>query len=82
MLFDAIEDPILDPARVFEGTAGVTAWRPGRGPGGYVLEVTDAAVAAPAVARAVVRAGGSLLRLAETTSSLEEAYLAMVREGT
>src|SRR5262245_61319594 len=53
---------LADPDRVFTGLAGVEGWRDD-GPGGYVLEVSDAAVAAPEVTRALVAAGADVLSL-------------------
>jgi len=77
----AIGGPAPDPAGLFGGLPGVTKWRRGAGPGEFVLDVADVAAAAPAVARAVVGSGRPLLRLVEVSRSLEDAYLAMVREA-
>jgi ABC-2 type transport system ATP-binding protein len=44
----------------------------------YVLTVTDARIAAPAVTRALVAAGADVLSLAEAQHSLEDIYLELV----
>ncbi|HXJ66428.1 MAG TPA: hypothetical protein VNN79_21925, partial [Actinomycetota bacterium] len=67
-----------DPGALFGAIPALTGWREGQAPGEYVLDVPDPATAAPEVARAVIRAGGSLLRLAEAVPSLEQAYLDVV----
>jgi hypothetical protein len=48
--------PPPDPGRVFAGLAAVDGWHVD-GPAGYVLSVSEPAVAAPAVTRALVAAG-------------------------
>src|SRR5262249_49479093 len=70
---------LADPGRVFTGLAGVESWRDD-GPGGYVLEVSDAAVAAPEVTRALVAAGADVLSIGRSRHSLEEVYLELVAE--
>jgi ABC-2 type transport system ATP-binding protein len=65
-----------EPDRVFAGVAGVESWR-GDG-SGYVLAVSDARTAAPAVARALVGAGADVLSIAEARHSLEDVYLELV----
>ena len=49
--------------------------------GDYLLTVTDPAVAAPAVARAVVAAGADVLSIGEASHSLEDVYLLLVDPG-
>jgi ABC-2 type transport system ATP-binding protein len=71
--------PLPDPARVFGNLAAVRRWRHGSGPGVYLLEVDEAGAAD--VARAVVGAGASLLRLQPSTASLEDIYLDLLEAG-
>jgi ABC-2 type transport system ATP-binding protein len=46
----------------------------------YVLAVSDAAVAAPAVTRALVAAGADVLSIGESHHSLEDVYLELMDE--
>ena len=57
--------------------AGVDGWR-ADDTTGYVLNVSDARIAAPAVTRALVAAGADLLSLAEAQHSLEDVYLELI----
>jgi ABC-2 type transport system ATP-binding protein len=68
--------PLASPQGVF-AVPGVDEWRPD-GAGRYVLSVSDARIAAPAVTRALVAAGADVLSLAEAQHSLEEVYLEFV----
>jgi ABC-2 type transport system ATP-binding protein len=68
--------PLASPDAVF-AAAGVDGWR-ADGSTRYVLAVSDARVAAPAVTRALVAAGADLLSLAEAQHSLEDVYLELV----
>src|SRR5579884_208088 len=68
--------PLPDPGRVFDGLPGVDGWR--ADDGGYTLTVSDSAVAAPAVARALVAAGADVLSIGESRHSLEEVYMELV----
>ena len=70
--------PLPDPPAVLT-VAGVESWRAG-GESEYLLAVTDAHAAAPAVARALVAAGADLLSLTETRHSLEDVYLELVAD--
>ena len=70
--------PLDDPAGVFAEVPGVAGWS--GSDGRYRLETADPRAAAPAVARALVRAGADVVRLAETTHSLEDAYLELLGE--
>ena len=72
--------PLGDPGRVFAGLPGVQAWRTD-GPGGYVLAISDAAIAAPAVTRALVTAGADVLSIGESRHTLEDVYLQLVAEN-
>jgi ABC-2 type transport system ATP-binding protein len=67
---------LQDADRVFTGLPGIEAWR--RDGAGYVLTVSDAAIAAPAVARALVAASADVLSIGESRHSLEDVYLELV----
>jgi ABC-2 type transport system ATP-binding protein len=69
--------PLPDAGRVFGGLPAVEGWHPG-GPAEYVLAVTDATVAAPAVTRALVAASADVLSITESRHSLEDVYLELV----
>ena len=71
--------PLAEPDRVFGGLPAVDSWRQD-GPATYVLTVSDAAVAAPAVTRALVAAGADVLSIAESHHSLEDVYLELINE--
>jgi ABC-2 type transport system ATP-binding protein len=68
--------PLASPDAVF-AVAGVDGWR-AEETARYVLTVSDARVAAPAVTRALVAAGADVLSLAEAQHSLEDVYLELV----
>jgi ABC-2 type transport system ATP-binding protein len=79
--------PLAKPEKVFDGLPGVRGW--GRdepaesGPGepvGYTLTVTDPALSAPAVTRALVADGADVLSIAETRRTLEDVYLKLIDE--
>ena len=67
--------PLADPVRCSAGVAGVESlrrrWQ-------YQLTVSDAAVAAPAVTRALVSAGADVLSIGESRHSLEDVYLELI----
>jgi ABC-2 type transport system ATP-binding protein len=69
--------PLREPDRVFAGLPAVDGWR-ADGPAGYVLSVSDPAVAAPAVSRALVAAGADVLSISESHHSLEDVYLQLI----
>jgi len=69
--------PLAEPERVFAGLAGVDGWN-GDGSGRYELAISDARLAAPAVARALVAAGADILSLTEERHSLEDVYLELI----
>jgi ABC-2 type transport system ATP-binding protein len=69
--------PLLDPAEVFAGLPAVTTWQ-ADGRSTYELTISDPAVAAPAVTRALVAAGADVLSIAETRHSLEDVYLELI----
>ena len=61
---------------------GWKAARPPDGaPAGYVLTVSDAAQAAPAVTRALVAAGADVLSIAPSRHTLEDVYLELVGDA-
>ncbi len=69
---------LTDAAAVFSGLPAVEAWR--QDGTQYVLTVSDASVAAPAVTRALVAAGADVLSIGESRHSLEDVYLELVDE--
>jgi ABC-2 type transport system ATP-binding protein len=71
--------PLVNPDRVYGGLPGVTGWK-SDGAGRYELAVSDPAVAAPAVTRALVAAGADVLSIGEARHSLEEVYLELIDE--
>jgi ABC-2 type transport system ATP-binding protein len=71
--------PLTEPGRVFEGLAAVDGWREDDR-AAYVLAVSDPAIAAPAVTRALVAAGADVLAIGESRHSLEDVYLELIRE--
>jgi ABC-2 type transport system ATP-binding protein len=68
-----------DPGSVFAGLPAVDGWQQD-GPAGYVLDVSDSAVAAPAATRALVAAGADVLSIGESHHSLEDVYLELISE--
>ena len=71
--------PLPDAARVFGSLRAVSRWQPSDGrPASYELVVSDARLAAPAVARALVAADADILSIAEERHSLEDVYLELV----
>ena len=72
-------EPLPEPARIFVGLADVDSWRED-GAASYVLAVSDPAVAAPAVTRALVESGADVLSVGESRHSLEDVYLELVDE--
>ncbi len=71
--------PLPEPDRVFGGLPAVASWRQD-GPATYMLTVSDLAVAAPAVTRALVAAGADVLSIAESQHTLEDVYLELINE--
>jgi ABC-2 type transport system ATP-binding protein len=79
--------PLAKPEEVFDGLPGVRGWardepaEAGRGgPVGYTLTVTDPALSAPAVTRALVADGADVLSITETRRTLEDVYLKLIDE--
>jgi len=68
--------PLAAPERVFAGLPGVEGWQ--AQDGSYLLAVSDARAAAPAVTRALVGAGADVLSIAEVRHSLEDVYLELI----
>ena len=73
------EQPLAEPGLVFGGLAAVDGWRED-GASSYVLDVSDSAVAAPLVTRALVAAGADVLSIGESRHSLEDVYLELIGE--
>lgn len=71
--------PIATPERVFGAIPGLDSWR-ADGSATYILSVSDAVAAAPAVTRALVAADADVLSIAETRHSLEDVYLQLVND--
>ncbi len=71
--------PLADPGHVFGGLPGVDGWHQ-NGSGEYVVAISDSTVAAPAITRALVQAGGDVLSIAESQHSLEDVYLELIDE--
>jgi hypothetical protein len=69
--------PLPDPAGVFAGLPAVDGWHHD-GPAGYVLAVSDPALAAPAATRALVAAGADVLSISQSRHSLEDVYLELI----
>jgi ABC-2 type transport system ATP-binding protein len=70
--------PLTEPDRIFGGLPAVDGWHQD-GPA-YILAVSDLAVAAPAVTRALVAAGADVLSISESHHSLEDVYLELIDE--
>jgi ABC-2 type transport system ATP-binding protein len=69
--------PLKEPDQVFAGLPAVTGWHQD-GAASYVVSVSDPAVAAPAVARALAATGADVLALSESQHTLEDVYLELV----
>jgi ABC-2 type transport system ATP-binding protein len=69
--------PLAAPEQVFGGVPSLESWR-SDGESTYVLAVSNAQVAAPAVTRALVAAGADVLSLAESQHTLEDVYLELI----
>jgi ABC-2 type transport system ATP-binding protein len=69
--------PLPDPDSVFGGLPAVDAWRQS-GAGDYVVTISEANVAAPAITRALVEAGADVLSIGEARHSLEDVYLELI----
>jgi ABC-2 type transport system ATP-binding protein len=77
--------PLPEPSRAFDALPAVTGWRRDdqndqNGAATYILTVSDAVIAAPAVTRALVADGADVLSIAESHHSLEDVYLELINE--
>ena len=72
--------PLAEPSRVFTGLPAVDSWRVDAS-GCYVLAVSDPTLAAPSLARALVRANADVLSLSESHHTLEDVYLELIDSG-
>jgi ABC-2 type transport system ATP-binding protein len=66
-----------EPNRVFAGLPAVDGWHQD-GPATYILAVSEQAVAAPAITRALVTAGADVLSISQSQHSLEDVYLELI----
>jgi ABC-2 type transport system ATP-binding protein len=73
--------PLPDPDAVLGGLPAVEGWRRD-GDGSYLVSVSDAGVAAPAITRALVAADADVLAISQSYHSLEDVYLELVDEDT
>jgi ABC-2 type transport system ATP-binding protein len=71
--------PLPDPGGVFAGLPAVDSWHQD-GPATYLLAMSEPAVVAPAVTRALVAAGADVLSISESHHSLEDVYLELINE--
>ncbi|WP_425956747.1 ABC transporter ATP-binding protein [Xylanimonas sp. McL0601] len=69
--------PLPDPVATFGGLPGVTGWAADES-AGYALTVSDPAVAAPGVTRALVAARADVLSISRSQRSLEDVYLELI----
>jgi ABC-2 type transport system ATP-binding protein len=69
--------PLAEADGVFAGLPAVDGWRQD-GPATYVLSVSEQAVAAPAVTRALVAADADVLSINQSHHSLEDVYLELI----
>ena len=69
--------PLPEPERMFAGIPGVDTWRVD-GEGSYLLTVSDPALAAPPVTRALVQADADVLSISESHHTLEDVYLELI----
>jgi len=73
--------PLPDPEAVLGAVPAVDGWRRDAD-GSYVVSVSDANLAAPAVTRALVAADADVLAISESYHSLEDVYLELIAEDT
>ena len=71
--------PLRDPEQLFTGIRAVESWHSDQ-EGCYQLSVSDAALAAPAVTRALVGVGADVLSIGEARHSLEDVYLELIND--
>ncbi len=70
--------PLPEPDRIFGGLPAVESWQQDGAGSGYILAVSELAVAAPALTRALVAAGADVLSISESHHSLEDVYLELI----
>ena len=70
--------PLDDPQALFATLPEAEGWE--ETPSGYTMTVSDPDLAAPALARALVRADADILSIAESHHSLEDVYLELINE--
>jgi len=70
--------PLDDPEAVFGAVGEVEGWE--QTPSGYTLSVSDPDLAAPVLARTLVRVDADVLSIAEARHSLEDVYLELIDE--
>ena len=68
--------PLDDPKAVFGALPEIARWE--QSPTGYMLNVSDPDLAAPAIARALVAADADILSIVESHHSLEDVYLELI----
>ena len=73
-----VRAPLEDPKAVLGVLPEVEGWE--QTPSGYMLNVSDPDLAAPALARALVAADADILSIAESRHSLEDVYLELIDE--
>ena len=73
-----LRSPLDDPKALFGTLPEVEGWE--QTPSGYTMTVSDPDLAAPALARALVRADADILSIAESHHSLEDVYLELIDE--
>jgi ABC-2 type transport system ATP-binding protein len=71
--------PLSDPELVFGGLPAVESWHE-NGTSDYVVAISNSNIAAPAVTRALVKAGADVLCISESRHSLEDVYLELINE--
>jgi ABC-2 type transport system ATP-binding protein len=74
-----LRDALANPGSIFDRLPGVDGWKASDS-GRYELTVSNAEIAAPALARALVGAGADILSIAESRHSLEDIYLQLIDE--
>ncbi len=70
-----------EPGGVFSGLPTLESWRE-ESTATYVLNVSDPAIAAPSLTRALVASGADVLSISESHHSLEDVYLELIDEDT
>ncbi len=73
--------PLPEPGGMFAGLPAVNGWHRD-GPATYVLAVSEPSIAAPEVARALVRAEVDIVSISESRHSLEDVYLELIDDDS